>query len=171
MSYLTAEELLAGSSLTYDFDVPPEALHPGSENPDQPDSPDQSDRSMRIKLRPLSMLSVQRILKAAKDDEGLMSALMVKESLVEPALPYEQVMKLNSGLVQFILSEVQRISGLKAGDDELTEAVQAPMAKACFILAKEFGWPPQQVAELTIGQVLMYVEMIRQNRTETKPAC
>lgn len=165
MSYLTAEELLAGSSLTYNFDVPPEVLHPGSENPDH------QDRSMRIKLRPLSMHSVQRILKAAKDDEGLMSALMVKESLVEPALPYEQVMKLNGGLVQFILSEVQRISGLKAGDDELTEAVQAPMAKACFILAKEFGWPPQQVAELTIGQVLMYVEMIRQNRTETKPAC
>jgi hypothetical protein len=165
MSYLTAEELLAGSSLTYDLDVPPEVLRPCSENSKQP------HEAMRIKLRPLSMHAVQRVLKAAKDDEGLMSALMVKESMVEPELSYSQTMKLNSGLVRFIIAEVQRISGLKASDDELTEAVQAPMAKACFVLAKEFGWSPQQVAELTLGQVLMYVEMIRQNRVETKLAC
>ena len=165
MSYLTAEELLAGSSLTYDLDVPPEVIHPCSEDSKQ------SDKSMRIKLRPLSMHSVQRVLKASKDDEGLMSALMVKESMVEPELSYGQTMRLSSGLVRFVLAEVQRISGLKASDDELTEAVQAPMAKACFVLAKEFGWSPQQVAELTLGQVLMYVEMIRQNRMETKSAC
>lgn len=165
MSYLTAEEILGGSSLTFDLTVPPEVLHPGTEQSDD------GAALLRIKLRPLSMSSVQRILKAAKDDEGLMSALMVKEALVEPDLAYDQVMKLNSGLVQFILAEVQRISGLKASNDELSEAVQAPMAKACFVLAKEFGWSPQQVAELTVGQVLMYVEMVRQNRVETKLAC
>lgn len=165
MAYLTAEELLGGSSLTYDLELPPEVLQPGMEDSGRECGP------LRVKLRPLTMRSVQRILKAAKDDEGLMSALMVTESMVEPELSYAQAMKLNSGLVQFILAEVQRISGLKACDDELAEAVQAPMAKACFVLAKEFGWSPQQVAELTIGQVLMYVEMIRRNRQEEKLAC
>lgn len=164
MAYLTSEELLAGSNLSYDLDIPAELINPGI-------STTQSDSTFKIKLKPLSMNAVQRILKAAKDDDGLMSALMVKESVIEPVLSYDAVMKLNSGLIRFVLDEVQRISGLKASDDELTSAVQQPMAKACFILAREFGWSPQQVAELTLGQVLMYVEMIRQNNVESQEAC
>jgi len=164
MAYLSSEELLAGSSLSYDLDVPANIINPGKDATDNEDV-------LKIKLKPLSMNAVQRILKAAKDDDGLMSALMVKEAVIEPALSYDATMKLNSGLIRFILDEVQRISGLKASEDELTDAVQQPMAKACFILAREFGWSPQQVAELTLGQVLMYVEMIRQNRTESQEAC
>jgi len=164
MAYLTSEELLAGSSLSYDLDVPADIINPGQMATD-------NESALKIKLKPLSMNAVQRILKAAKDDDGLMSALMVKEAVIEPVLSYDATMKLNSGLIRFILNEVQRISGLKASEDELTDAVQQPMAKACFILAKEFGWSPQQVAELTLGQVLMYVEMIRQNRTESQEAC
>lgn len=164
MAYLTSEELLAGSSLSYDLDVPADIINPGQINTD-------NEPALKIKLKPLSMNAVQRILKAAKDDDGLMSALMVKEAVIEPILSYDATMKLNSGLIRFILNEVQRISGLKASEDELTDAVQQPMAKACFILAREFGWSPQQVAELTLGQVLMYVEMIRQNRTESQEAC
>ena len=37
--------------------------------------------------------------------------------------------------------------------------VQAPLAKACFVLAKEFGWTPEQVSGMTIGQILLYLEM------------
>jgi len=164
MTYLSAEELLAGSKLSYDLEVPGEVINPG-----QTDS--ETGSGLIIKLKPLSMNAVQRILKASRDDDGLMSALMVKESVVEPVLSYEEVMNLNSGLIKFILAEVQRISGLKASEDELTEAVQEPMAKACFVLAREFGWSPQQVSDLTLGQVLMYIEMIRQDRSESMEAC
>lgn len=161
--YLTADELLAGSTLTYDMIVPPEIINPGQADSDSP--------GLKVKLKPLSMNAVQRILKASRDDDGLMSALMVKESVIEPVLSYDDVMKLNSGLIRFILAEVQRVSGLKTSEDELTEAVQEPMAKACFILAREFGWSPQQVSDLTLGQVLMYIEMIRQNKTEAQAVC
>jgi hypothetical protein len=37
--------------------------------------------------------------------------------------------------------------------------VQAPLAKACFVLADEFGWTAEDVAGMTIGQILMYLEM------------
>ncbi len=164
MAYLSAEELLAGSSLSFDLEIPPHVINPAT-------SDDTSQPAMKVKLKPLSMSAVQRILKAAKDDNGLMSALMIKEALIEPVLTYEAVMKLNSGLVRFVLNEVQRISGLQTTEDELTDAVQKPMAKACYILAREFGWSPQQVSELTLGQVLMYVEMLRQNELEKQEAC
>ena len=161
MAYLSAEELLAGSTLSYDMEVPDEIINPGQlQSGNGP--------GLKIKLTPLSMNAVQRILKASRDNDGLMSALMVKESVIEPVLSYEEVMKLNSGLIRYILGEVQRISGLKASEDELTQAVQEPMAKACFILAREFGWSPQQISDLTLGQVLMYIEMIRQNQSESQ---
>ncbi len=164
MAYLSAEELLAGSTLIYDTEIPDELLHPGQLNPEP-------KPGLKIKLKPLTMNAVQRILKASRDNDGLMSALMVKESMIEPVLTYEQVMNLNSGLIRYILVEVQRISGLKASEDELTQAVQEPMAKACFVLAREFGWSPQQISDLTLGQVLMYIEMIRQNRCESLEKC
>jgi len=159
MTYLSAEELLAGSTLSYNLLIPGKIIHPDRPETDQ-------EEGIKVKLKPLSMNAVQRILKAARDDDGLMSALMVKESIVEPVLTYDQVMNLNSGLIRHILAEVQRISGLKAAEDELTQAVQEPMAKACFILAREFGWSPQQISDLTLGQVLMYIEMLRQNKSE-----
>ena len=46
------------------------------------------------------------------------------------------------------------------GRDELDEAVHAPLARACFVLAREFGWTPDECAELTVGQVLLYLEML-----------
>jgi len=166
MAYLSADELLAGSDLTHDLPIPAGVLHP-----EQGVTAEGAETGARVRLRPLSMRAVQRILKAAKDDDGLSSALMVREALVDPVLSYEQVLKLHSGLVQFILAEVQRISGLKTSEDQLTEYVQAPLAKACFILGREFGWSPQEVAELTVGQILMYLEMIRRNDPDVQPAC
>ena len=44
--------------------------------------------------------------------------------------------------------------------DELDEAVHAPLARACFVLAREFGWTPEECAALTVGQVLLYLEML-----------
>jgi hypothetical protein len=95
---------------------------------------------------------------------------MLKEALVEPALSFEQVHALHTGLARFLLDELNHISGLSVDESSLAEAVQAPLARACFVLAQEFGWSPQEVGELTMGQILLYLEMIRQNTAEAEGA-
>lgn len=160
MSYLTAEELLAGSSISHDVEVPAMILAPCGE----------AQGALKVKLRPLTVRDVQRVTKAAKDNGSLLSVLMLKEALVEPALSFEQVHSLHTGLARFLLGELNRISGLAVEEDDMTEAVQAPLAKACFILAQQFGWSPQEVGELTMGQILLYLEMIRQHRVEAEGA-
>jgi hypothetical protein len=85
---------------------------------------------------------------------------MVQQALVDPALSLEQVHSLPAGLAEFLLAEVNRVSGLALGADELTEAVHAPLARACFVLAQQFGWTPDRCADLTVGQVLLYLEMV-----------
>ena len=84
---------------------------------------------------------------------------MVQQALVEPALTLEQVNRMHGGLVEFLLAEVNRISGLRMGGDELADAVHAPLARACFVLAAQFGWTPDECAALTVGQVILYLEM------------
>ena len=85
---------------------------------------------------------------------------MVQQSLVEPAMTVDQVGNLPAGLMQFLLAEVNRISGLSLSEDEMQHAVKAPLTKAVFVLAKEFGWTPSECSELTVGQVLLYLEML-----------
>lgn len=162
MSYITAEELLAGGSLTHDVGIPAAVLAPAGGIPVK--------GPMRVKLRPLTIRDVQRITKAAKDNDTLLSALMLKEAVAEPPLTFEQVNSLPTGLARFLLEEVTRISGLKMEKDTLADVVQAPLARACFILAREFGWSPQEVGELTMGQILLYLEMIRQKREKAESA-
>jgi hypothetical protein len=156
--YLSADELLAGSAVQHDIEIPP-ALLGGA--PDQP---------RRVRLKPLTVRDVQLVTRAAKDSDSLLSVLMLKEALVDPVLSFDQVHALPAGLARFLLEEINRISGLQVDKPGLADAVQAPMAKACFLLAREFGWSPQQVGELTLGQVLLYLEMIRQNGQETNGA-
>ncbi len=160
MPYLSSDDLLSGGELTHDIEVPSDILNPGLDLPESP-------APMRVKLRPLTVKMVQQVVKAAKDNDALTSVLMLKESLVEPVMNFEQIHRLHSGLAQFLLKEVNRISGLALEQDSLTEAVQAPLAKACFLLAKEFGWTHKEVGELTMGQVLIYLEMIRNQKAET----
>ena len=87
-------------------------------------------------LRPLVLADVQRIQRAARDERALTSVLMVQQALVEPTVTVEQVNRMHAGLVEFLLGEVNRISGLQLDRDELEEAVQAPLARACFVLAR-----------------------------------
>ena len=68
------------------------------------------------------------------------------------------------GLVQFLLDHVNRISGITATSEQLASAVDAPLAKAAFVLAQEFGWTPQQVSELTLGQVLLNLQMLKERQ-------
>ena len=149
MSTLTTEDLLAGSSLTHRVEVPAE-LVPGAAE----------DAVHEVVLRPLVLADVMRLHRAAGDDGELASALMVQQAMVEPELTIDQVHRLPAGLVEFLLAEVNRTSGLSLGGDDLTEAVHAPLARACFVLSREFGWTPDRCAELTVGQVLLYLEML-----------
>jgi hypothetical protein len=87
----------------------------------------------------------------------------VQRSLVEPVVSVAEAMTMPVGLMQFLLHEVNRISGITADEDELANALEAPMAKAAFLLAKEFGWTPQQVNDLTLGQILLHLQMMKAN--------
>ena len=149
----SADDLLIGGSLTRDVVVPPELVENGREQDDPPGT---------VTLRPLVLADIQRIHKAASDGGALTSALMVQQALVEPSLSVDQTNRLPAGLVQFLVGEINKLSGLSMSSDELAESVQAPMAQACFALSREFGWTPEDCANLTIGQVLLYLEMLGQ---------
>ncbi len=118
-------------------------------------------------MRPLLVRDVDRVVRAAKEQRVLASVLMVQQSLVAPRLSVEQVGDLPAGVVQFLAGKVNEISGLAVDEDELEKAIRAPLARACFTLAREFGWTPAECSELTVGQVLLYLEMIaRDERPE-----
>jgi hypothetical protein len=151
---LTTEDLLFSAEITHTLTIPAHVLHPAA--PDKKAPPD----SDTVELRPLRLIDLQRIQKAAQNQSYLSSVLMVQQALVAPQMTIDQVNHLHAGLVQFILQEINRISGLGMGGDELRQTVQAPLAKACFILAREFGWTPEQCAGLTMGQILLYLEML-----------
>jgi len=150
---LTADELLLGGAGTHEVEIPPDVLRPADGDGD-------GAAPARVVIRPLVLADVQQINKAARDAEALTSVLMVQQALVEPRMTVEQVGRMHAGLVEFLLGEVNRVSGLSISRDELAEAVQAPLARACFVLAREFGWTPEECAGLTLGQVLLYVEML-----------
>jgi hypothetical protein len=148
-SALTADDLLLGGRATHRVEIPADVLDPAD-----PDAPG------KVVLRPLVLADVHRVQKAAREDGVLTSVLMVQQSLVEPSVTIDQVNRMHCGLVEFLLGEVNRISGLRLGRDELDNAVRAPMTRACFELAREFGWTPDECAALTVGQVLMYLELL-----------
>jgi hypothetical protein len=146
---LSTEELLAGGALTHEVEIPADLLSINGGSP----------ADARVVLRPLTVRDLQRIGKAARDDDGLSAALMIQQALVEPALTLEQISQLPAGLARFLVEQINTISGISTPRDALEELVQAPLAKACFVLAKEFGWTPEQVSGMTIGQILLYLEM------------
>jgi hypothetical protein len=150
---LTAEQLLAGGSLTHEVEISADLLGTNGDTPAQP----------RIVIRPLTVRDLQRIGKAAANDEGLSATLMIQQALVEPALKAEQVAQLPAGLARFLVEQINSISGISTPRDALAELVQEPLAKACFVLAKQFGWTPEQVSGMTIGQILLYLEMAHGN--------
>jgi hypothetical protein len=152
---LTAEELLAGGSASHTVQVPASLLRPeGSGNGAG------AGIAGEVVLRPLLVRDVERVVKAAREQRVLTSVLTVHQALVSPRLSVEQVGSLPAGLVQYLAERVNAISGLSLGEDDLERAVKAPLAKACFILAREFGWTPKECSELTVGQVLLYLEML-----------
>jgi hypothetical protein len=151
---LSADELLAGGALHYDIEVPSYIL--------QPDQVTASAGKLRIK--PLTVRDLQLISRAAKDNDALMSALMVQTALVEPALTLPQVHRLHVGLMQFLLDEINRISGISVSNEALQGYAEDPLVKAAFVLAREFGWTPEQVSELTLGQIMLNLQLLKEKQ-------
>jgi hypothetical protein len=115
----------------------------------------------RVVLRSLTVRDLQQIGKAAREDDTLTAPLMIQQALVEPALKLPQISQLPAGLARFLVERINDISGISTPRDALEEQVQAPLARACFILAKEFGWTAEEVSGMTIGQILMFLAMAR----------
>jgi hypothetical protein len=152
---LTAEELLAGSSITFEIEIPADILYPGQAS-------GAANGSGKVKLRPLKVHDLQLISRAAKESDALVATLMVQRALVEPEMSVAEVAAMHVGLIQFLLRQVNRISGIEATSEQLSGAVEAPLAKAAFVLAQEYGWTPQQVNELTLGQLLLHLQMLKE---------
>jgi hypothetical protein len=156
---VTPEELLAGKEMIYDVTIPSDILRPKLNAKEVA-----PEVEKRIRLRPLTVKDVQLILKAAKDDEVLTSILMIQRAVVEPALKQNQVAEMHSGLIGFLVDCINRISGLTTSEAELREMAEAPLMQTFFALAKEFNWTPDQVRQMTIGQILGYLEMLNQGK-------
>ncbi|HEY9738742.1 MAG TPA: hypothetical protein V6D06_20755 [Trichocoleus sp.] len=107
---LTPEDLLVGADTSFDVVIPSQVLHPTPG--ESPANPGSADASLVVQLRPLTIGTFQLILKAARQDASLIPLLMIKESLVEPALSLDQVKRMHLGLVQFLIDHIRRISGL-----------------------------------------------------------
>lgn len=152
---LSAEELLAGAALTWEVEVPAALLGRSA-------SSTGNGGGGKVRLRPLTVQDLQVVSRAAKENDQLLATLMVQRALVEPDMGVPQVAALPVGLVQLLLDHVQRISGIAAGADDLAEAAEAPIARAAFLLAREFGWTPGEIQELTLGQVLLHLQMLKQ---------
>jgi hypothetical protein len=148
---LGVEELLLGGRATHEIVVPPDVLVPAG---------DAGAAPRAVVLRPLVLADVQRIQRAGRDDEALTSVLMVQQAMIDPVVTLDQVNQMHCGLVEFLVGEINRISGLRLGRDELDDVVRAPMARACFELARHFGWTPDECAALTVGQILTYLELL-----------
>jgi hypothetical protein len=157
---LTADQLLLGGTATHTVEIPKGVLRPSSHGDNGSSEMAAVDEPSQVVLRPLLLADVQRIHEAAKESRDLTSVLMVQQSLVEPEVTLDDVNRMHAGLVEYLLHEVNHISGLSLDRDELEEVVQAPLARACFVLGREFGWTPEECARLTVGQVLLYLELL-----------
>jgi len=158
---LSAEDLLAGSGLTFEVEVPLHVLRPGNGS-------SAAELPTTVRLRPLTVADLQTIVRAAKESDSLTARLRVQRALVEPELTIAQVSSLHVGLLQYLLERINDVSGISTTADQLAAAVDAPISKATFLLAERFGWTPQEVGELTLGQVLLHLRLIRDAAPATR---
>jgi hypothetical protein len=150
---LSAEDLLAGSTIIHEIHIPPQILQPGS-------NAAPGAVSGNVLLRPLNVATLALISRAARDDAGLVPLLMIKESLAKPPMTLDRIRQLHVGLVHFLVGHINRISGLGGNGDALKSVIDTPIGQAHFLLAMHFGWTPEQVSRLTPGQVAVYLSGI-----------
>src|SRR5829696_2396141 len=148
---LTAQDLLAGSGLIHDVRVPREILTPGAQPLEE------AAGEGIVQMRPLNVTVLTLISRASREDPGLIPLLMIKEALVEPVLALDQIRQMHVGLVSFLVGKINSISGLAADGGALDETADSPLGQTHLLLAKHFGWTPEQVSQLTPGQVAVYL--------------
>jgi hypothetical protein len=85
-------------------------------------------------------------------------------------LKQNQIADLPSGLVGFLVDRINHVSGLSTREEELREMADSPLVRTFFVLAKEFNWTPQQVREMTVGQILGYLELLNQTNPAKRKA-
>ncbi len=141
---------MAGSLLIHDIAVPEEVRLPKL-------GVAKSGERRFVRMRPLSVGTLAIISRAARDDASLVPLLMIKEAMVEPAVTLDQVRQMHVGLVHFLVGEINQISGLGPDGEAYEEALRSPAARTHLLLAKHFGWTPEQVAQLTPAQVMVYL--------------
>ena len=146
---LSAQDLLAGSKLEHIIPIPPQILNPGSASI--------SDEPVYVRLRPLNLATLTLISRAAREDASLIPILMIKEGLVEPVMTIDQIRQLHVGLVHYLVVRVNQVSGLTADGGTINDAASVSTSAAYLLLAKHFGWTPEQVSQLTPGQVAIYL--------------
>lgn len=146
---LSAHDLLAGSTIVHSVEVPDAVLHPGAGEADGAPG--------CVSLRPLTIGTLVTISRAARDDRSLIPLLVIKEALVEPALGLDAIRRLHVGLVHHLVSRINEISGLTADGEPVDDVLGTPAARTHVLLARHFGWTPEQVAQLTPGQVGVYL--------------
>ena len=161
---LTRDALLSGSDAVFEIEIPADTLRP---RPDGPKAETSPLRPGRVRLRPLTVRDILRISQAARDDEAMTAKLMVHYALVQPALTPAEVERLHTGLVRFLVEKINRISGLVSSEEDVRAMTESPLVQAFFVLAREFGWTPAQVRDLTIGQVVGYLDLL--HRSEALP--
>ena len=64
---------------------------------------------------------------------------------------------MHAGLVYFLAERVNVISGLGSDNESLDETASSPLGRTHILLARHFGWTPEQVSQLTPGQVAVYL--------------
>jgi hypothetical protein len=147
---LSAADLLAAEDLVIDVEVPSELLNPAV-----------ADADRRVRLKPLIVNDLRLIARAARSQDELTAVLMVQRALVEPALSVAEVSRMPAGLLQFLLRRVNDISGISASDEEIARAIEDPLAQAAFRLSQSFGWTPEEIGKLTMGDVLMHLQLLK----------
>ena len=83
------------------------------------------------------------------------------KALDPPALSLEQIGALPAGLLQFLLNEVNRISGITATEAEIVDALEDPLVQASLLLSRELGWTPEEIGRLTMGETMLHVAALR----------
>lgn len=145
---LSPQELLTGSRIVHDVLVPREILAPGEQD---------GVEGGLVRLKPLNVTVLTLISRASREDPVLIPLLMIKEAMVEPVLTLDQLRQMHIGLIHFLVGKVNLISGLAEGGEALDEAAGSPLGQTHILLAKHFGWTPEQVGQLTPGQVAIYL--------------
>jgi hypothetical protein len=170
---LSAQDLVAGAATVISVAVPAALLQPSVEDAANGDDAANGGRAAIggvVRVRPLTVGTLTLISRAAREDPGLVPVLTIKESVVEPELSLEHIRRMSVGLVHFLVTRINLLSGLSADGEAIDAALESPPGRVQFLLARHFGWTPQQVSALTPGQVAVYLAGIERLLAREEPA-